>query len=140
MSEENKKDENKKSFKEKFFSFLDKTVSVSKQGFKTAGEKISDFGDKSVQKFEISQQKNNLDKLYKELGKTVYSVLSKSKFASVTQKSEEITDLYKQIEALSKDIVTRQDNLSQSNVKNTDAEDTGRDIFFSSFFFKVSLM
>lgn len=103
----------KESFKTKFFGFLDKSVNVSKKGLKTASQKISDFGDKSVQKIELSQQKSKLESLYKTFGKECYTYLSSSKDASLTSQTEQIKTLYNQVTELLKDISVREKKLTQ---------------------------
>lgn len=109
----------KESFKTKFFDFLDKSVNVSKKGLKTASQKISDFGDKSVQKIELSQQKSKLESLYKTFGKECYTYLSASKDASLTSQTEQIKTLYNQVNELLKDISVREKNLlKKKNLKH----------------------
>ena len=117
-NETNDKNQKTGSFKTKFFDFLDKSVNASKNGLKTAGQKISDFGDKSVQKIELSQQKSKLETLYKAFGKEAYAYLSASKNSSLTLQTQEIKDLYNQIKTLQKDISAREKKLAQAEEKS----------------------
>lgn len=116
----------KESFKTKFFGFLDKSVNVSKKGLKTASQKISDFGDKSVQKIELSQQKSKLESLYKTFGKECYTYLSGSKDASLTSQTEQIKTLYNQVNELLKDISVREKKLTQEEKSQAQKDETSK--------------
>lgn len=123
-NETNDKNQKTGTFKTKFFDFLDKSVNVSKNGLKTAGQKISDFGDKSVQKIELSQQKSKLETLYKAFGKESYAYLSASKNSILTSQTQEIKDLYNQIKTLQKDISEREKKLAQAEEKSSKSQKT----------------
>ncbi len=92
MAEENSEqgadqetNESKKTFKDlknKFFSFLDSGVEASKKGIKSAGSAISDFGDKSVVRIELTQLNSKLEKSYKSFGELCYKKLSESETLS----------------------------------------------------------
>lgn len=123
-NETNDKNQKTGTFKTKFFDFLDKSVNVSKNGLKTAGQKISDFGDKSVQKIELSQQKSKLETLYKAFGKESYAYLSASKNSILTSQTQEIKDLYNQIKTLQKDISAREKKLAQAEEKSSKSQKT----------------
>ena len=77
----------KSTLREKIFNMLGKGVSASKKGIKTAGNAISDFGDKSVLRIENSQIKSRIEKKYAQLGSYVYSVLAEKKSASFEKSS-----------------------------------------------------
>lgn len=57
------------SFLEKLRSAIDSGVEVSKKGISSAGSAISDFGDKSVLRIELSQLNGRAEKIYAQLGK-----------------------------------------------------------------------
>ena len=66
---------NKKEFARTLKQYIDKGVEASKKGLKTAGTAISEFGDKSVVKIDISHLKGQLEKKYQELGRDRKSVV-----------------------------------------------------------------
>ena len=113
----------KKAFKEKFLDFIDKSVDSSKRGIKKAGEKINDFGDRSVQKIELSQQKSKLEKLYKEFGKICFLELDKQDAlagsALGNSENSQIQDFYSRIKTLSNDISSREEKLSEKEKTNS---------------------
>ena len=89
-------------FKKKFFGFLD-----------SAGNAISDFGDKSVVRIEITQLNSKLDKAYKELGRTVYEALSQGEGTSVSSGDENIASKLTGIKELLEGIEKREKALSE---------------------------
>ncbi len=106
----------KKAFKDKFLDFIDKSVDSSKRGIKKAGEKINDFGDRSVQKIELSQQKSKLEKLYNEFGKECFLAFDKQEpplsAAPDNSENSKIQNLYARIKNLTNDIAAREKKLS----------------------------
>jgi vacuolar-type H+-ATPase subunit I/STV1 len=90
------------SFKEKFFKFLDKSVESSKKVFHKAGEKISDFSDKSVMKIELTRMTGKLEKLYASLGEFVFEKRSSAKKTAAD--TETLKEYYTQIEELLSEI------------------------------------
>lgn len=56
-------------------SYIDRGVEASKKGFKSAGNAISDFGDKSVLRIELSQLKAKKAKALNELGVYTYTAI-----------------------------------------------------------------
>lgn len=94
------KNESKLTFKEKFLSILGKGVTASKKGFKTAGNAISDFGDKSVLRIENSQIRSRIEKKYCQLGEYIYNVLKEKKTAVLTASDSNIKDIMAEIDGL----------------------------------------
>lgn len=92
----------KLSFKEKFFRFLDKSVESSKKAFYKAGEKISDFSDKSVLKIEVSRLNGKLEKLYARLGEFVFEKHISAKPSAADLSA--LNSYYMQIEELLSEI------------------------------------
>ncbi|MBB5219778.1 thiol:disulfide interchange protein [Treponema rectale] len=90
------------SFKEKFFKFLDKSVESSKKVFHKAGEKISDFSDKSVMRIELTRMTGKLEKLYASLGEFVFEKRSSAKKTAAD--TETLKEYYTQIEELLSEI------------------------------------
>ena len=97
MSEENNEDK-KNSFSKTFFEYLDKGVEASKKGLKTASTAVSDFGDKTVLKIELTQLNNKVEKKYTELGKLMY------KESPLVIENEEIKKVIQEINDLNADI------------------------------------
>ncbi|GEM_PF-2230218 len=89
--------------REKIKSYIDIGVAASQKGLKSAGKAITDFGDKSVQRIELTKLRTKEGKAFAELGKAVYKKLS-SKAASVEASDEELSDMLKAIDKLEKDI------------------------------------
>ena len=123
MAEKMKK-ESSGGFGKKFKEFMDKSVAASKQGFKNCGEKITDFGDKSVQKIELSGQKSKLEKLYRDFGKAVFEKASNGSGASVSLKNAEMTKYMEDIKALLEDVKISEEKL---DVKSEKAEDAAEE-------------
>ena len=98
------KDEKKSSdVREKIMSYIDIGVAASQKGLKSAGKALSDFGDKSVQRIELTKLKAKEDRAFVKLGKAVYEKLS-SKTASVEASDEDLTEILAAIAQLEKDI------------------------------------
>ena len=76
LNEEKETVSGKKEFAKTLKQYLDKGVEASKKGLKNAGTAISEFGDKSVNKIDIVQLKNRLEKKYQELGQAVAEQLA----------------------------------------------------------------
>jgi len=84
-------------------AYIDRGVEASKKGIKTAGNAISDFGDKSVLQIELSQLKAKLAKEYTSLGEVSYALLT-GKTKTVKPTSAKVCDLLPKIAACVKDI------------------------------------
>ena len=92
------KKETVESFKQKFLSLISRTVKVSRKGLKSAGQAISDFGDKSVLKIENTQIRSRIEKKYIELGTYVYVALTSKKSVDVSLKNSDIKNLVSEID------------------------------------------
>ncbi len=95
---------NKKEFARTLKQYIDKGVEASKKGLKTAGTAISEFGDKSVVKIDISHLKGQLEKKYQELGRAVADQLMEDGISIskdslvVSEKLSSINELKKKIQ------------------------------------------
>ncbi len=86
------------SFKQKFLSMISRTVKVSRKGLKSAGQAISDFGDKSVLKIENTQFLSRIEKKYIELVSYVYVALTSKKSVDISLKNSDIKNLVSEID------------------------------------------
>lgn len=105
----------KKSFKERFLSFLDRGVESSKNAFHKAGSKINDFSDKSVLRIDIARLNSKLEKLYEELGKLSFEKRELSKKSASDVK--EFENFYTQIEEILKEIESKKNSISEIKEK-----------------------
>lgn len=92
------KSDSAESFKLKVLSVISKTVKVSKKGLKSAGQAISDFGDKSVLKIENSQIRARIEKKYAELGSYVYAALISKNPADISMKNADVKSIVSDID------------------------------------------
>ena len=113
-SADGKKD-NGDSFAKKFFSFLDKSVEAGKKGLVTAGNAISEFGDKSVTRIEISQMKSKRAKVLLELGRYVFETVEKG--GSVSETDEEILKFIGRVKKFDEDIAQREASVQEKSAK-----------------------
>lgn len=84
-------------FGKQILAFLDKGVEASKKGIKSAGDAISDFGDKSVTKIENTQLKSKIEKIYRDLGEYCASLLVEGK--NVPVKDENVAAYVTELKA-----------------------------------------
>ena len=103
----------------------DSGVAAAKKGIKKSGNAISEFGDYSVMKIDSAKYAVQIEKKYYELGKICAGLFFDSEKASVTRKSEgvsekleEIKDLMEKISAIEKEL----DKFSKS--KETGGKDS----------------
>lgn len=89
---------------QKIKAYIDKGVEASKKGFKTAGSAISEFGDKSVMKIELTQLKAKLTKEYSTFGQNAYNQLVAKKNSTMDLTSKEASASVVAISKLLKDI------------------------------------
>lgn len=108
------------SFKEKFFKFLDKSVESSKKAFHKAGEKISDFSDKSVMKIELTRMTGKLEKLYASLGEFVFEKRSSAKKTAAD--TETLKEYYTQIEELLSEIEAKKNAVNSLENESADTK------------------
>lgn len=136
--EENKSTDKKAEFNKKtgevgkkILQYIDKGVVLSQKGLKSAGKAISAFGDKSVQRIELSQLKKKLDKEYYSLGKFVCDKFSEFPDSEITAGDSDIKAFMDKIASISDDIKKHEDALeaekemsenSDENVEDTSEE------------------
>jgi len=94
--------------------YLDKGVEVSKDAISKAGEKVADFGEKSVVRIEISQLESKAQKELLALGTLIYEKLSVKGEASVEKSDSEITSALAVIDKLRAEIESRKSELDES--------------------------
>lgn len=104
MAEETNDQKTKGSVAAKIRSYIDRGVEASRKGIKTAGSAISEFGDKSVLRIELTQLKSNLTKAYAELGEASYKQLTAKKTTTRSTKDDTVQPMVKKIDGLLKDI------------------------------------
>ncbi|WP_028974080.1 hypothetical protein [Spirochaeta cellobiosiphila] len=92
-------------------------VRGSKRAISIAKEKAQDLGEKSVIHLELTQLRQDLDKTYKQLGKTVKSILMDQGRGSVSLKTAELKDLWTLIEDIEGNITIKEEHLN-SDEKN----------------------
>ncbi|WP_296012260.1 hypothetical protein [uncultured Treponema sp.] len=115
INEEKKAEENssgKKLFAKTLKQYLDKGVEASKKGLKTAGSAISEFGDKSVNKIDIVQLKNRLEKKYQELGQAVADQLAEDGI-SISKDSLVVSEKLSSINELKEKIHEKEEALKK---------------------------
>ena len=99
------KKENDGTFGKTVLEYIDRGVEASKRGIKSAGSAISDFGDKSVRRIELSQLKSKLAKAYSKLGSFTFDSFVSRKVESLSpSQDEELTALIDDIKKIQKDI------------------------------------
>ena len=103
-------------FARKFFGFLDKSVEVSKKGLKTAGNAISDFGDKSVLRIELSQMKTKKARTLQALGQYAYEVFAEQ--ASLKAHDETVEKLLSELKKLDDEIAAREATIAEKQEKS----------------------
>ncbi|MBP5442569.1 MAG: hypothetical protein J6Y60_04950 [Treponema sp.] len=85
--------------------YIDRGVEASKRGLKSASSAISEFGDKSVRRIELSQLKSRLTKTYAKLGSHAYEKFVAEKMESLSPSSDEdLASMIDEIKKIQKDI------------------------------------
>lgn len=108
-------DEEKKSnFGKSFLDFIDKGVEAGKRGFVSASTAVADFGDKSVQRIELSQFKSKKNKLLSDLGEIIYKTHGESNTQNLSDSALKIISEIKEIEIKIKD---HEDSLKEAEEK-----------------------
>lgn len=102
-------------FGKTILSYIDKGVEASKKGLKTAGNAISDFGDKSVNRIELTQLKGRLEKNYADLGKLAYAALKEN--TPLSSENPETAALVQSISKNLEDIKKHEENLASEKKK-----------------------
>jgi hypothetical protein len=98
--------------------YFDKGVQASKQAIDKAGDAVQDFGDKSVVRIELKQLESKKETKISELGKKVYTVLSRNKQTVLTVESSEIAQLITELKKTDRDINKCKKVLSEEKVKD----------------------
>jgi len=104
----------------KIKEYIDKGVEASKKGFKTAGSAISEFGDKSVMKIELTQLKAKLTKEYSTFGQNAYNQLVAKKNSTMDLTSKEAAASVEAISKLLKDIKKHEKDIAAVEKKEED--------------------
>ena len=91
-------------FFNKMKNYLDKGVEVSKDALLKAGEKVQDFGDKSVNRIEISQLENKIQKEILKLGQFAYNSFTKENCQTICVENENVEKILKEIAFLNEEI------------------------------------
>lgn len=118
----NEKKGKKSIFGKNFFSFLDKSVEVSKKGIKSAGEAITTFGDKSVTKIETTQLHSKVTKLYTELGEYVAQKIVGKKNITISSSDEKVAEIILELQNLQEKIKKNEIVLEKSEVPMSSSE------------------
>lgn len=91
----------------------DSTVKVTKKGLKSAGVVISDIGDASVLKIDITKLNSNLEKKYSALGKLCVAKFIDEKCKNISADDEEVKVLLQEISSLKKKIADKEKKLEK---------------------------
>ena len=102
-------------FKKEIRELLDSGLKASKKGLRKASKAISEFGDVSVIKIDITKFKVKLEKKYVEFGKLCSTILIDRKTTSVTKKTEGVEELIAEIEKLKKKISDEEKKLKEKS-------------------------
>ncbi|MBQ0040377.1 MAG: hypothetical protein KBS64_08125 [Treponema sp.] len=116
-----KKDTSAK-IKKELKDFFDSSLEASKKGLKKAGIAISEFGDTSVIKIDITKYKVKLEKKYEELGKLCAKLLIDEKKASFAKKDEDVAALLESIKQLKDKVAAKEKELKAHNKKEASAK------------------
>ncbi len=100
-------------FGKKVMDYFDKGLKASYKGLKNAGVVLSEFGDKSVIKIDISKLRSKLEKLYREIGKLTTDKLLSNESDAITKDTEEISDKIAEVAEIKNKIRAKEEELSQ---------------------------
>ncbi len=106
-------------FFNKMKNYLDRGVEVSKDALVKAGEKVQDFGDKSVNRIEISQLEGKIQKEILKLGNYAYSSFTKENCTSFSTEDENVQQILKEIALLNKEIEQKKALLKEKEETKT---------------------
>lgn len=99
------KKENDGTFGKTVLDYIDRGVEAGKRGFKSASSAISDFGDKSVRRIELTQLKSKLAKSYSKLGSYAFEKFVSEKVEGLSPAGdEELALMIEEIKKIQKDI------------------------------------
>lgn len=103
----------------------DSGVAAAKKGLKKSGDAISEFGDYSVMKIDSAKYAVQLEKKYYELGKICAALFFDSEKASVTKKSEGVSEKLEEIKNLMDKVSAIEKELDKfSKSKETDGKES----------------
>ncbi len=124
--EKKEKGEGKQNFGKTILDYIDRGVEASKKGLKSAGDALSDFGDKSVLKIELSQLRTQLVKNYTELGKACYKILRGENAGEGSHLSSDNTEIVSLLDAVSKteENIARHEEALKAGKMSRKKEDT----------------
>lgn len=117
--EKDEKSGNKQNIGKTILDYIDRGVEASKKGLKSAGNALSEFGDKSVLKIELSQLKSQLAKNYTELGKTCYKILRGDNQGELSTGNAEIVKLLDAVEKTEENIAKHEEALKKPKESKT---------------------
>lgn len=112
--------EKKSNFGKSFLDFIDKSVEAGKRSFVSASAAVADFGDKSVQRIELSQFKTKKNKLLTDLGETIYKTYKESDTQNLP---DEAIKLISELEKIEAEIKNHEDSLKEAEEKKTRARE-----------------
>ena len=117
------KKQNDGTFGKTVLGYIDRGVEASKRGIKSAGSAISDFGDKSVRRIELTQLKSKLTKGYSKLGAYAYDNFVSKKVESLSPaQDEELTSIIEEIKKINRDIQKHEKALKQADKEQKDSK------------------
>ena len=114
---------NDETFGKTVLGYIDRGVEAGKRGFKSASSAISDFGDKSVMRIELSQLKSKLTKSYAKLGSYAYENLVNKKVENLSPaQDEELSSMIEGIKKIQKDIQKHEKALVKTEKEQKDSK------------------
>lgn len=102
-------------FFNKMKNYLDRGVEVSKDALVKAGEKVQDFGDKSVNRIEISQLEGKVQKEILKLGNFAYDSFAKENCENIAAENETVQQILKEIASLNEEIAQKKALLKEKD-------------------------
>ena len=107
-------------FFNKMKNYLDRGVEVSKDALVKAGEKVQDFGDKSVNRIEISQLEGKVQKEILKLGNFAYDSFAKENCENIAAENETVQQILKEIASLNEEIAQKKALLKEKDEPEQD--------------------
>lgn len=94
--------------------YIDKGVESSKKGLKIAGNRLSEFGDKSMHRIEISRLNSKLEKTYASIGKLVFEkYTSDPESAQISLSDSDFASNLAEAQNISKEIARHEEFLKK---------------------------
>ena len=95
--------------------YLDKGVEAGKKGLKSAGDALSDFGDKSVLRIELQQLKGKRNAAVMQLGELAYRTFTADSGAVLSAADGEAATILAQLAAIEADMQRHTEALKKGN-------------------------